>query len=807
MGYLLGVFFTSLGLIALEIGVTRVFSTMIWYHLSFLAISLAMLGFSLGGVLVLLFPSLVREERKDVLPLSAFLFALVLGMGTLYVFYQTRIITFFQQALSLGPNASSVLYFVLMLALFITAFVLSGLTISTAISRRAAEISKVYFANLAGSGLGCLLIILLLSRLGAFKALLCVVVLASAASVCFMDRLRRSSPALFILNGLLLISVMLPLLLTSNETVFARSLFTRRDVTDENRIYRKWNSFSCVDFYKPEKESAISYDGEETSAYYEGLWGLSRRYQGKMLDPIKVIIDSWAITSINKFEPDTLDLEIYDYLPTNLAYSLKENPRVLIMGAGGGIDVLSALHYRARNTRAVEINPTIVEAVRTKFAEYAGNLYDRPDVEIIVGEGRHCINKDTQTYDLIQLSGVDTLSGAQASSYSFSESYLYTMEAFEEYLNHLNPDGIVTFLRFAFKEPREMLRLFTTASEALRRQGVQDVGRHILVVHSNVLIFANIMIKKSPFTAEEVAKIEKVVRDKDFRFIFNPYQDGENKFYEFLRSADWNSFYDQYPYRVYPVTDDNPFFFNYTKFSSILQPPKEKLYWLYWVGQTILFYGLFWVLLLSALFIFLPLLVDRVRARRIPGKYRFLLYFIGLGLAFMFVEILLMQRFTLFLGQPIYSLALVLFSLLVFAGLGSYSTRYFPLASVPMFSASFGLLALTLLATYLLTGPLFQNMLKQDLWVRVLLSVALLAPPSFLMGFPFPMAVRLADKYAQPMVPWGWAVNGYGSVVGSFLSVVLGITFGFTKVYFIAICIYLACGLLLVSLCRNLTRA
>ncbi|MEW6441108.1 MAG: hypothetical protein AB1640_09270 [bacterium] len=807
MGYLLGVLLTSLSLIALEIGITRIFSTMIWYHLSFLAISIAMLGFSLGGILLLFFPSILRQEGRSALPAFAFLFAALVALGTLYILGQDPLIRFFQSVLSLGPNNASVLYFMGMLVLFISAFVLSGLTISTAISRRAAEVSRVYFANLAGSGIGCLLIIFLLSRHGAFKALLVVVLLASVASVCFIGRgARRCSAWLYAGNGVLVASVLLPLLLANDQTLFARSLFTRRDVTDENRIYRKWNSFSCVDFYRPEKDSEISYDGEQASAYYEGLWGLSRRYRGAMPDPIKVIIDSWAITSINKVEPDTLDLDIYDYLPTNLAYQVKTSPKVLIMGAGGGIDVLSALHYRARQIRAVEINPTIVEAVKTRFAGYAGHIYDRPEVDIIVGEGRHCINKDTETYDLIQLSGVDTLSGAQASSYSFSESYLYTLEAFEEYLGHLEPDGIVTFLRFAFKEPREMLRLFTTAAEALRRQGVRDVGQHIVVVHSNVLIFANIMIKKSPFTPEEVARIEEVVRDKDFRFIYNPYRDGENKFYEFLASGDWADFYERYPYRVYPVTDDDPFFFNYTKLGSILKPPKEKLYWLYWVGQTILFYGLFLMLLLAAVFIFLPLLVYRVQGRRIAGQYRFLLYFLGLGLAFMFVEILLMQRFTLFLGQPIYSLALVLFSLLIFAGLGSYATRRLPLASEKALRLVFGLLAGTLVAAYLLTGPVFAAALKYDIWVRVLLSVGLLAPPSFFLGFPFPIAVRLADRSSPLMVPWGWAANGYASVVGSFLSVVLGITFGFVKVYFLAIALYLGSGLLLGSLTRSLSK-
>ena len=152
------------------------------------------------------------------------------------------------------------------------------------------------------------------------------------------------------------------------------------------------------------------------------------------------------------------------------------------------------------------------------------------------------------------------------------------------------------------------------------------------------------------------------LKEKGFRILYAPYREGGNDFYRFLRSTDEDKFYEEYPFRVRPVTDDNPFFFNYTKVEDIIRLPKETLYWLYWVGQTILFYGLFLILLLSVIFIFLPLLVCRIKGKSISGKYRFLTYFLSLGLGFMFVEILLMQRFTLFLGQPIYSLALILFS-------------------------------------------------------------------------------------------------------------------------------------------------
>jgi len=277
-----------------------------------------------------------------------------------------------------------------------------------------------------------------------------------------------------------------------------------------------------------------------------------------------------------------------------------------------------------------------------------------------------------------------------------------------------------------------------------------------------------------------------------------------NEFDAFVSSNSWPAYYASYPYRIRPVGDNNPFFFLYTKMSDLFRIPNSILYTaLYWLGQTILYYGSVLVLLLSVVFIGFPLLRLHQQARIIPGKYRFIIYFLSIGIAFMFIEIILMQRFTLLLGQPVYSLALVLFCLLIFAGIGSYYSQRLTEDSAMGLTRIFILLIIVLLSTLFLTGWILDTFLKMSLFVRVIVSILLLAPSGFLMGFPFPIAIRIAHSRSPEMVPWGWTLNSYASVLGAFFSIILGIEFGFNMVYIMAIAIYGWSTLVILSLYRE----
>ncbi|MEW6076927.1 MAG: hypothetical protein AB1724_03860 [Thermodesulfobacteriota bacterium] len=779
-----GLFFVSAALLALEICLARIFSTMIWFHFSFLAIGIAMMGFAFAGILLVVFrksgttaPTAATDSLK---------FALAIGLGTVLLLFQSPCL----QALSsiFTSIGCRIVFAVILITVFTTAFTFAGLSVSTIISGNARDIGRFYGANLTGAGAGAMLVLPLLSAAGALDAVLIILLMALCGAICLMlsrPQGARRGLAACVLTATVTIVVMG---MTDGNTPFAESLLTRQDVTRENRIFRKWNSFSCVDFYTVDKNLKPLY------LYREPLWGLSLKYayQGELPELVKIIIDSWAVTATYKIDQTTLEMPFYDYLPTNLAYQLLSHPSVLVLGAGGGGDILSALHYKASSITGVEINPSIVSSVKNELADFSGNIYNRPDVPVHVAEGRHWLSRDRSTYDLIHLSGVDSLSGALSGAYCFSESYLYTIEAFSEYLTHLTDDGIVTFLRFAFTPPMEMLRLFTTATEALGRHGINDPERHLMVVHSNVGLFAVLLMKKSPFTPEQIRAIDTTCQDKGFSLLYSPDRQMGNAFYAFVESSDKSDFCKRYPFKIAPVTDNSPFFFNYAKLSTVFKPP-DPSFFLYFVGQMVLYGGFFVVLAFSSVFILWPAAIYRKRKVPVKNARFIILYFTGIGIAFMLVENLFIQKYSLFLGQPVYSLALVLFCALVFAGAGSYWSGTFQKTRHWRALVSWGLPAFPL-ATFFGSDAVFPALLHTGLFTRVMVSVAMLAPCCFLMGMLFPWGIRRMEKHAPQAIPWAWALNSYASVLGAFLAVIGGITLGFAATCLIAAVLYAFCG-------------
>jgi len=496
----------------------------------------------------------------------------------------------------------------------------------------------------------------------------------------------------------------------------------------------------------------------------------------------------------------------------------------------------SQRHHGAENITAVEINPLIVKASKREYPElrteklkeykdpttgthpYAGwtdnSVYTLPGVEVHVAEGRNFVDRTDKTFDMILVPGVDTATGTEAGNFSFSENYLYTVDAMEAYLSKLRPGGLLYVLRFMpdKKRPSEMLRLAGIADVALRNQGVDSPSRRILVYHSNVHVFACLVMKKDEdFTAEELELChDKLEKKLHCTVLFSPGKKaGENEVnfqkYLTLTGEKREEFLSTYPYRVRPVTDDAPFFFNYTHFMRIFHPFEEgkkgNTHLLYYIGQTVLYYCLLAVLALSLLFIGLPLLKFAVKREPIPGRWRFIGYFMALGFAYIVVEIILMQKFVFFLGYPVYAMTVILFSLLTFSGLGSLvSSRI---------KGGRGLVALFLLllgfqvAMVFLFKPITDTTFAWGFPGRILVSVAITGPLGFLMGMPFPLGIRYAQTHARPLLPWIWSLNGYASVLGSVLSVVLAIQIGFTLVLFIALGVYLVAFLLLVSIHRS----
>ncbi len=792
---LAGIFFISAALLALEICLTRIFAVMIWFHFSFLALGIVMLGFAFAGIVLVLFQKI--EKTRATAAIAGLGFALASGLGVALMicqsmifdhFYKLKAIHYFLVLSTPVYMIPLFLFALLMVVVFTSGFTCAGVAVAVMFAGRPRDVGRLYFANLVGGGLGSLLILPLLARVGALDAILAIILIILLGTFCFIGSNLRRSGWKFAACIAFAATVIAVMGITDSNTPFAESLLVRQDVTKENRLFRKWNSFSCVDFYLVDKKDPL---------YRESLWGLSRTYQGDTPELVKMIIDSWAVTAAYRMNDNTLDLPFYEYLPTNLAYNILSRPSVLVLGAGGGVDILSALHYRASSVTGVEINPSIVEAMRNELAGFSGDLYNRSDIAVHVAEGRHWLSRDRNTYDLIHLSGVDSLSGALSSAYCFSESYLYTIDAFSDYLAHLTDDGIVSLLRAAFT-PRmemEMLRLLTTASEALNRSGIKSPERHLMIVHSNVNLFAVLLVKKKPLTPAQMHAIDIACKNKGFSVLYSPDRRLENAFYSFFRASDKRHFYDRYPFKVTPVTEDKPFFFNFAKVSNVFRPP-DMVYLLYFIGEMVLWGGTFLALILLPVFVVWP--VKYFRKRKIPVRRPWVLmtYFMGIGIAFMMVENIFIQRFTIFLGQPVYSLSLVLFCMMVFAGMGSYWSGLSREKRCQRILVACGIPAL-LLVTFLIAEIVFSVLLHAGLFTRLMASAVMLAPCCFLMGLPFPYGIRRLEINETRAIPWAWALNSYASVLGAFLAVIGNINLGFTATCTIAAVIYAACGALL----------
>lgn len=583
--------------------------------------------------------------------------------------------------------------------------------------------------------------------------------------------------------------------------------------------YRLWSSMSRVDsFHWPAVHG------------HWGLWGLSDRYADLRETPPRqkgITIDAWAMTSIMRYsgkplfpagtpevDAERAKLRVLDYLPAGAVHRVRPQAgHVLVIGAGGGLDILTAKYFGARKITGIEINPGAVGAVRDAFPEFAGHLYDtarHPEIDVHVAEGRHFVERVGDVkYDVIQLSGVDTFSSTEAGTFALSENFLYTQEAFTTFLNHLAPSGTLTLtgwlLPWVEKDstgkitsflPRFSLRLFGLGYDALARAGMARPEDGLYLFASGG--FVVVLIKPAGFEPAETDALDALCAQYAYQPYWHPKKavptityEGQavaNPYANFVAQPDKAAFLAAYPFDVEPPTDDRPFYFEVSRFAEILQ---AEHYFNSLGGLTahgILVMLLLEVALLGFVFVLWPLF--RLRAThtyRGAGRVRagLVLYFSALGFGFIAVEIVLMQKFVLLLGHPFHALAVILFSLLLFAGLGSTLSRRVPLPMLaPLLAAG-----LALGASFLF-DEVFHAALGQSLPMRIAIAVGMLAPLGLAMGIPFPAGLRAIAKVRPDLIPWAWGINGYTSVLGSVAAVILGMEFGFMTVLWIAAGIY-----------------
>ena len=709
-------------------------------------------------------------------------------------------------------------------------------------SRWSQRAGRVYAFDLVGASAGCLLSVAALTWLGGPGAVVGGAVLMALAGLAFAPsaplRASLSTPLCppyrgdergvrgmgGVAAGWTL--AVIALLVLNYHYNWLQVTSGKNPEEDATRIYEKWNSFSRITVYPP------------THWAQPFAWGLSRTYQGPDPGHMLMLIDANAGTPIQAFDGDLSKMEFLKYDLPAFAYYLKEHPSVFIIGPGGGRDVLTGLVFQASEITGVELNPAIVHAVRNDFDEYAGHVYNlnNPGIRIVVDDARGYISRSYKTYDIIQASLTDTWAATSAGAFALSENSLYTEEAFLTYYQHLDQDGILTVTRWYFAdEPAEFLRLVSLSLEAWERAGVLHPEQHLVAIASLDLTrsteaLGTMLVKRSPFTPEELAQVHRVADQLQFTVLYAPDGTGSGPVAEMVNAADRRAFVRSYPLDISAPTDDRPFFFNIIRLGNLMDRRlyASTVYRISHQAAYVLIALLAITLLLGAALVMLPLWVASRRKRIQRAELPYLGYFAALGVGFMLVEIPAAQRFSIYLGHPTYSLVVVLFSLLLFSGIGSRVTSLWPtppLSSPPTLGGKeggralrwiFPLLLVLAVAQALLVPSVFLSTQKWELPMRIALSVFLLAPLGLLMGMPFPLGIRWLSARSPPTPPpggeggvvaWMWGINGTASVLGSVLSVILALNLGFRITLLIGAGCYLVAATLATTRARSIGDA
>lgn len=773
----LGVFLLSMASLAFEITLTRIFSLAQWYHFAFMSVSIALLGFGASGSFLSLFPGLGRRDMPRLLALLSALFSIFVVASYLTINY----IPF--DSYRIAWESLQFLYLAIYYLSLMLPFFFCGLALGVLLAARPELVARIYSSNLAGSSLGCFAAAASFSLLGGEGTVMLGALLGALAAGVFWVERRGASP---LPTGIVFPIVLALLFLTICPPSFFETRLSPYKGLSQTMLYpgaevvfRRWNAFSRVDVVKSESIRSAP--------------GLSLVYPNPPPPQLGIFTDGGNLSPITSTSEE---MDFVDCLPTSLPYLLRPGAKALIIEPKGGLDVLTALWEGASSVTAVESNPLIVETVRTRVGDFAGGIYGDPRVEVVTENGRSCVRRTREHFDLIQLSLADTYRPVTSGAYSLSENYLYTVEAFSDCLAHLEEGGLLVVSRWLQIPPSESLRAGALAVTALEKTGVQRPERSLVVVRS--LQTALILVKKGDFTAQEIESVRRFCEERKFdlvhypgiepaeanRYNVLPEPSYYRAFRELLSGENRARFYATYPFDIAPPSDDKPFFFHFFKWSQA--PAILQTYGKIWQpfggsGYFVLVALLILALLASMLLILAPLFfrpreIGEARAISRELKWRVFAYFALLGFGYLFVELPLMQRYILFLGQPTYSFAAVLGAILLFSGLGSMAS---PRLSLRWILPS---LCILILLYPLLLSPFFRLFLAQGFWVRLLASLLSLAPLGFLMGMPFPKGIEVVNKVAPGLIPWAWGINGCASVLASILATMLAVSFGFSWV-------------------------
>ncbi|MFN8051639.1 MAG: hypothetical protein U0Q22_09400 [Acidimicrobiales bacterium] len=772
------IFLVSLAGLLLEVGYTRIVSYKLWYYYTYLVLGLALLGIGTGGVLVTMWGRVRAASTERVMSVCGFTGAASVAVGYLVV---ARVPVDTVKIWDYGTGASFKNLAVLgLISLMVFAsFISLGVTISVILGRAADRVGKLYFADLIGAGLGCLVAIPLISSLGPPAVVMVAALVFAVSGLVATERIASVTGGI----GVVLAVVLVVLIAAHNSLPDVNTEATKSHVKPE---YSDWGPVFRIDVVGATKDAKI--------LAHDGSYG----------------------SGIHRYDGDPASLTSYEHEARAIPFRLlgRDNDHTLIIGSAGGNEILAALHFGSRKIEGVELNPVTIGLLKGRYADFTGHLDKIPNVSIHQADGRSYLARSTDRYDLVWYVAPDSYAANNAASsgaFVLSESYLYTVEMIKQTLRHLTDDGImvVQFGELDFEhKPNRTERYVNTAREAFRQLGVDDPSKHMVVaaeLNEGFGDLSTIILKRTPLTTAEVGRVVAALPDvPKTKLQFAPGQPvapGPVGKLASLSAADAAKVTAGLDRQVGPVTDDAPFFWHFAGFDTVLgdigRPmtstnPEDS------IGERVLLLLLAIAVAYAAVFLLLPFAVQRRRQRdavREPARGTAAVYFAALGLGFMLIEVTMIQRLTLLLGYPTYSLTVTLASILVSTGVGALlSPRLAARVRQPLVLLWVVLGAMAVFYQFGLDA-FTDALLPSGLAVRVLAALLVLAPVGLCLGMFMPIGLGEVARFSREperYVAWAWAVNGFFSVIGSVLTTILSMTFGFRVVMFLALVAYAA---------------
>jgi hypothetical protein len=789
-------FFTSASVLAYEILLMRLLSISFWHHFAYMVISLALLGFGASGSFLFLLSGRVYERMDAWLILLAGAASLSFPLA-------------FSLAKEIGLDPLQLVWqsteWVKMLATYLVMaipFLLSGGIVGIILSAAGRDVPKLYAADLLGAGFGCMAVVpaLYLGPPWMLLPLLSGSVLAGAGWCCTRTAWGGKGILVLPVTGTLVLAcyVLLPPVPQIHHTKALPMTMTFPDARVE-----------------AERDGPLGLIHVVGSSLIRDVPGLSLNYgldgkgqEGNLPNQKTIFSDGEALSTITRFKGDLNELEHLDFTTMALPYHVRRPKKVLVVGAGGGTDVLLALKENASSITALESNAQVAELMTGPYADFSGHVYSRPGVRLLIREARQFLHVTEDRFDLIQLSLLDSFGGSAAGLYSAAESYLYTTEAFALYLSRLSDSGILAVTRWLKLPPRDSLRVFSTALFALRQAGISHKPEeHLVLIRSWKT--STLLVSRAPFTAGEIEKVMAFCARRSFDVDYfagiradmaNRY-DVQKEAYSFrgatsLAGPESDRFLRNYLFDVSPTTNDRPYFshfFRWDKAWTLLKQLRREFLPFVEIGYVLIIATLVQAVVAGGALILLPLIGLRraggrakagLSARALLGT---LLYFSSIGFAFMFLEMALLPKYILLLSHPIYSTAVVLGTVLVFAGCGSLSVRHVESKSLWV--------AVTCVCAWVLIQALAEERLFG--WAlgwpfggRLALTAVMVGSLSFFLGWPFPIGLRETSDRFPSLVPWAWGVNGCASVIGAVLGKVISMSVGLRMTMVVATLLY-----------------